>query len=142
MTQPSYIHTNNTEFQFIYILACYCLLLLFVVVAAILVGVKSYLSVDLLCCSLVINDVKHLFVYLLAICISSLQKCLFKLFAHNNEIFCHAIRSSVQNAIVDSCLGHNLHCANQKILRFPRFLRNYSDAPCILFSLRICDQEI
>lgn len=44
---------------------------------------KWYLSVVLICISLVTNDVdQHLFMYLFTICVSSLVKCLFRAFAH------------------------------------------------------------
>jgi len=58
---------------------------------AILTGVRWYLMVVLIFISLIIRNVEHFFMFLLATSVSSVEKCLFRSFAHfplGHWLFC------------------------------------------------------
>jgi len=98
-------------------------------IIVILMDIIWYLTVVLICISLITNHVGHLFTYLLAMCLSSLKKCLFISFAH--FLF----------GLLLSCMCP-LYVVDSRLLLDVSFANIFSYSVCCLFTFLMVSFEV
>lgn len=133
---PQQLHERCTRVPVSFILANTYYFLELCLIVAILTAMNWPPVIVLICDSLMISDVKHLFTCLLVICVSSLKKCLFKFIAHfhlfhfifgnNLDFYCSTFSTTNNQHLI--CSGQHSKLFKYIISLYP-IERHYTLSP-------------